>query len=101
MSILGAKPRGPDGPRALRECFREQRAQHRLLGRPAASDPGAVQPFLGQPVDAVVATACPIPTSSPWSNGDKVASVTLDGERVLVKTRDGNTFTTIKPEARC
>jgi cell division protease FtsH len=31
-------------------------------------------------------------------DGDKVASVTLDGERVVVKTRDGNTFTTIKPE---
>ncbi len=29
---------------------------------------------------------------------DKVASVTLDGERVVLKTRDGNTYTTIKPE---
>ncbi len=31
-------------------------------------------------------------------DGDKVGSVTLDGERVVVKTKDGNTFTTIKPE---
>ena len=30
--------------------------------------------------------------------GDKVASVTLDGERVLLKTKDGNTYGTIKPE---
>jgi cell division protease FtsH len=29
---------------------------------------------------------------------DKVASVTLDGERVVLKARDGNTYTTIKPE---
>ncbi len=29
---------------------------------------------------------------------DKVAEVTLDGERVVVKTKDGNTYTTIKPE---